>query len=405
MGATRALVTVKKGGLLVYFNTIESVGSLLDRLFLSVGAELEDAVDDDVVARADLVTTALAAHRSCNVLAGAAKHNLGLATQAAAHQLTPKEVSALRSIRRKANFAKHVWDAPQLPGESSSLVGMASGATVAAKDIVAGDTCTATAKECRHGLSGPRPGTPASDGASSATSAGESQGDILKLTTGLTVCEAVTEGVATSVGLARGDIQKPNMQHSVGGAATDGDATDHSVGVEASDGDATSAGAAQGDIQKPITDRSGRDVIAEGVAASAGVAQGDIKKPATMYSEGDAVTGVDFTSAGQAQGNTRMLSTGLTEGVAVPVGMAQGDIMKPTARHSMGGAAPDPPDDTIPAVKRQRILRNLRAVDAIDKKLKQPRGLTEELIAHLERQRAALLRGNEILRGVARSGA
>jgi hypothetical protein len=144
MGATRALVTVKKGGLLVYFNTIESVGSLLDRLFLSVGVELEDAVDDDIVARADLVTTALAAHRSCNILAGAAKHNLGLATQAAAHQLTPKEVSALRSIRRKANSAKHVWDAPQLPGESSSLAGMASGATAPAKDIVAGDTCTST---------------------------------------------------------------------------------------------------------------------------------------------------------------------------------------------------------------------------------------------------------------------
>jgi hypothetical protein len=124
-----------------------------------------------------------------------------------------------------------------------------------------------------------------------------------------------------------------------------------------------------------------------------------------MYSEGDAVTGVDFTSAGQAQGNTRMLSTGLTEGVAVPVGMAQGDIMKPTARHSMGGAAPDPHDDTIPAAQRQRIIKNLRAVDAIDKQLKQPHGLTEELVAHLQRQRAAVLRGNEILRGVARSGA
>ncbi|MFM7985827.1 MAG: hypothetical protein ACKPKO_41580, partial [Candidatus Fonsibacter sp.] len=78
MGATKALVTVKKGCLLVYFNTVESVGLLLDRLFLSVGAELEDAVDDDFVARADLVTTALAAHRSCNVLADAAMHNLGL---------------------------------------------------------------------------------------------------------------------------------------------------------------------------------------------------------------------------------------------------------------------------------------------------------------------------------------
>ena len=79
--------------------------------------------------------------------------------------------------------------------------------------------------------------------------------------------------------------------------------------------------------------------------------------------------------------------------------------MKPTARRSMGGEAHGSSDDTIPAEKRQQIIRNLCAVDAIDKKLKRPRGLTEELVAHLDRQRAALLGSNEMLRGVARSGA
>ena len=42
MGAARALVTVKRGDLWLYFNTMEAVGALLAQLFLSVGAEQGD---------------------------------------------------------------------------------------------------------------------------------------------------------------------------------------------------------------------------------------------------------------------------------------------------------------------------------------------------------------------------
>jgi hypothetical protein len=43
-------------------------------------------------------------------LAGAPAHNLGIAAEAAAHQLTTKEIAAVRSVRKKANSAKHLWD-------------------------------------------------------------------------------------------------------------------------------------------------------------------------------------------------------------------------------------------------------------------------------------------------------
>jgi len=67
------------------------------------------AVDDDLQRRSALSVAALAAHHDLNVMAGSPSHSLGRAAVNAEPLLSRTETRALRSLRRKANIARHTW--------------------------------------------------------------------------------------------------------------------------------------------------------------------------------------------------------------------------------------------------------------------------------------------------------
>lgn len=66
-------------------------------------------LDDDLQNRVDVVSASVVAHHDLVALSSAPAHNLGLASCQAATRLSRSERSALRNLRRKANFAKHDW--------------------------------------------------------------------------------------------------------------------------------------------------------------------------------------------------------------------------------------------------------------------------------------------------------
>ena len=71
-------------------------------------------VDYEVDSRVVVVAAAIGAHANLVQLSGMASHNLGTATVAAGELLSGAELKALRSLRRKANSAKHIWTVPEL---------------------------------------------------------------------------------------------------------------------------------------------------------------------------------------------------------------------------------------------------------------------------------------------------
>ena len=85
MGATRALVTVKKGDVLVYVNDMTAALSFLE-LFLKVSsapavADLE--AEQELVDRIVPVSAALQAQQALRAITGLPAHNLGMATHRA----------------------------------------------------------------------------------------------------------------------------------------------------------------------------------------------------------------------------------------------------------------------------------------------------------------------------------
>jgi len=70
---------------------------------------LESADAAEVEDRADLAGAALQAHQCLNALNGWPSHSLGAATEKAGGQITASERRSLRSLRKKANAARHVW--------------------------------------------------------------------------------------------------------------------------------------------------------------------------------------------------------------------------------------------------------------------------------------------------------
>jgi len=67
------------------------------------------AVDEDLQRRSAVSVAALTAHHDLNVVAGTPSHSLGLAAVHAEPFLSRTETRALRSLRRKANNARHTW--------------------------------------------------------------------------------------------------------------------------------------------------------------------------------------------------------------------------------------------------------------------------------------------------------
>ena len=65
--------------------------------------------DDEVQERGHTVTAALQAHMDLNYINGTPAHNLGCATLRGEDSLTKQENTALASVRKKANRAKHRW--------------------------------------------------------------------------------------------------------------------------------------------------------------------------------------------------------------------------------------------------------------------------------------------------------
>jgi hypothetical protein len=109
-----ALVVSRVNGDTLYFNS-ESLA--LD--YFRISAE-GWAKDDGLVARAAALRTACETHSALNDLAGQSSHSLAQAEQRAACSLTRGEVSAVRSIRRKANNARHDW--PRSGSSSTSTL-------------------------------------------------------------------------------------------------------------------------------------------------------------------------------------------------------------------------------------------------------------------------------------------
>ena len=66
--------------------------------------------DEEVENRMKLQQTAIQAHNDLTAMTGQARHNLGLATLNANDHLTAKGKCALKSLRKKANRARHVWE-------------------------------------------------------------------------------------------------------------------------------------------------------------------------------------------------------------------------------------------------------------------------------------------------------
>jgi hypothetical protein len=124
MGATRALVTVKKGDLFVYVNDMTAALSFLE-LFLKVSsapavADLE--AEQELVDRIVPVSAALQAQQALRAITGLPAHNLGMATHRAlqAGSISRAEASTLRGLRRKANSAKHDWSSDGSGGAATS---------------------------------------------------------------------------------------------------------------------------------------------------------------------------------------------------------------------------------------------------------------------------------------------
>ena len=73
-----------------------------------------DAVKGEVLRRTAVVQASLEAHQELNRIDGCGYHNLGLAMMHASQHISIPERPALRSLRRKANAAKHRWQQPEL---------------------------------------------------------------------------------------------------------------------------------------------------------------------------------------------------------------------------------------------------------------------------------------------------
>ena len=123
MASSRAralLVVTLAGGTSVYFNNIEVALEYVKAIASMMPADSSQACSD-LGQRCQAVCAATIAHHDLNLLAGQPQHNLGLAFNAANEALSPSEKKALRSIRRKANSAKHAWQPPSSSTSEPSL--------------------------------------------------------------------------------------------------------------------------------------------------------------------------------------------------------------------------------------------------------------------------------------------
>eukprot|EP00449_Zooxanthella_nutricula_P031452 CAMPEP_0198495870 /NCGR_PEP_ID=MMETSP1462-20131121/5465_1 /TAXON_ID=1333877 /ORGANISM="Brandtodinium nutriculum, Strain RCC3387" /LENGTH=360 /DNA_ID=CAMNT_0044224671 /DNA_START=67 /DNA_END=1149 /DNA_ORIENTATION=+ len=151
MPPPRAALVISMGvGHNVYLNEERISFQFLSLLEGSIGGATP--VDD----RVEAVSHAVAAHADLNALNGQPSHNLGLSTRLAdqLHKLNAPERKALRSLRRKANNAKHVWQ----PVAEPSLTVMASSLEPSAPVAVASlPACAQPMPPCQSGSSSTSP--------------------------------------------------------------------------------------------------------------------------------------------------------------------------------------------------------------------------------------------------------
>ena len=101
--ARAAVVLHTSEGHICYINDIQVAERFLEKL---VPRQVVDPILSDRIVAA---SAAIVAHDAVTDIAGAPAHNLGVATRSVRHVLSKSECLALRSIRRKANAAKHDW--------------------------------------------------------------------------------------------------------------------------------------------------------------------------------------------------------------------------------------------------------------------------------------------------------
>ena len=116
MGATRALITIKRGDTTIYVNDRALAADYLAKI---TPAEGGTPGGDEVDTRAELQRAALDAHQALNQLNKQPSHNLGLATAQAWERLTGAERKALVSVRKKSNAARHNWQKAQEDSDTS----------------------------------------------------------------------------------------------------------------------------------------------------------------------------------------------------------------------------------------------------------------------------------------------
>ena len=116
MGATRALITIKRGDTTIYVNDRALAADYLAKI---TPAEGGTPGGEEVESRAELQRAALDAHQALNQLNKQPSHNLGLATAQAWGRLTGAERKALVPVRKKSNAARHNWQKAQEDSDTS----------------------------------------------------------------------------------------------------------------------------------------------------------------------------------------------------------------------------------------------------------------------------------------------
>ena len=148
MGGSRALVTLRlPNGVVAYINAVEVAKDFI--LQVAPGSVPGDVAAEELEQRAITAASAVLAHAAVNVVSGHAEHCLGMGTWRAQHALSGAELRALRSIRRKANLAKHNWQgAGSGPGPAPSDPLPGPGAGPLDVPVEGGSTASGTPQSC-----------------------------------------------------------------------------------------------------------------------------------------------------------------------------------------------------------------------------------------------------------------
>ena len=148
MGGSRALVTLRlPNGVVAYINAVEVAKDFI--LQVAPGSVPGDVAAEELEQRAITAASAVLAHAAVNVVSGHAEHCLGMGTWRAQHALSGAELRALRSIRRKANLAKHNWQgAGSGPGPAPSDPLPGPGAGPLDVPVEGGSTASGAPQSC-----------------------------------------------------------------------------------------------------------------------------------------------------------------------------------------------------------------------------------------------------------------